>query len=64
MEEMKNTAPAAQKLGVSVVNVFTGSNIWHLIYDFPPTPKSMFDDGYKLLAERWNPIQMISRNTT
>lgn len=35
-EEMKNTARAAQKLGVSVVNGFTGSSIWHLIYDFPP----------------------------
>ncbi|MBX3452637.1 MAG: TIM barrel protein [Planctomycetaceae bacterium] len=55
-EEMKNTARAAQKLGVSVVNGFTGSSIWHLLYDFPPTPKSMIEDGFKLLAERWNPI--------
>jgi sugar phosphate isomerase/epimerase len=53
---MKNTARAAQKLGVSVVNGFTGSSIWHLIYDFPPTPASMIDAGYDLLAERWNPI--------
>lgn len=56
IEEMKNTARAAKKLGVSVVNGFTGSSIWHLIYDFPPTPKSMIDDGFKLLADRWNPI--------
>jgi sugar phosphate isomerase/epimerase len=55
-EEMKNTARAAQKLGVGIVNGFTGSSVWHLIYDFPPTPKSMYDDGFKLLAERWNPI--------
>lgn len=55
-EEMKNTARAAQKLGVSVVNGFTGSSIWHLIYDFPPTPPEMFEAGYQLLAERWNPI--------
>jgi sugar phosphate isomerase/epimerase len=55
-EEMKNTARAAQKLGVSVVNGFTGSSIWHLIYDFPPVPRQMIDDGYALLAERWNPI--------
>lgn len=54
--EMKNTARAAKKLGVSVVNGFTGSSIWHLIYDFPPTPKSMIDEGFRLLAERWNPI--------
>ena len=37
--KMKNTARAAQKLGVGVVNGFT---VWHLIYDFPPTPKSTF----------------------
>ncbi|MBI5758032.1 MAG: sugar phosphate isomerase/epimerase [Planctomycetales bacterium] len=56
IEEMKNTARAAKKLGVSVVNGFTGSSIWHLIYDFPPVPRQMIDDGYALLAERWNPI--------
>ncbi len=56
IEEMKNTARAAQKLGVSIVNGFTGSSVWHLIYDFPPTPKSMYDKGFQLLAERWNPI--------
>ena len=56
IEEMKNTARAAQKLGVSIVNGFTGSSIWHLIYDFPPTPPSMIDAGFDLLAERWNPI--------
>jgi len=55
-EEMKNTARAAKKLGVSVVNGFTGSSIWHLIYDFPPTPREMIDAGYQLLADRWNPI--------
>ncbi|QDU99184.1 sugar phosphate isomerase/epimerase family protein [Lignipirellula cremea] len=55
-EEMKNTARAAQRMGVEVVNGFTGSSIWHLIYDFPPTPASMIDAGFELLAERWNPI--------
>ena len=55
-EEMKNTARAAQRLGIGVVNGFTGSSIWHLIYDFPPTPRTMIDEGYQLLADRWNPI--------
>ncbi len=55
-EELKNTARAAQKLGVEVVNGFTGSSIWHLIYSFPPVPPQMIDDGYKLFAERFNPI--------
>ena len=56
IDEMKNTARAAQRLGVSVVNGFTGSSIWHLLYDFPPTPREMIDAGFRLLAERWNPI--------
>ena len=47
---------SAQKLGVSVVNGFTGSSIWHLLYSFPPVPPQMIDDGFRLLAERWNPI--------
>lgn len=55
-EELKNTARAAQKLGVSVVNGFTGSSIWQWLYSFPPVPPAWIDDGFKLLAERFNPI--------
>jgi sugar phosphate isomerase/epimerase len=55
-EELKNTARAAQKLGVEVVNGFTGSSIWHLFYSFPPVPSQMIDAGFKLFAERFNPI--------
>ena len=58
-EEIKNTARAAQKFGVGVVNGFTGSSIWHLLYSFPPVPKSMIDDGYKLFADRFNPIMDV-----
>jgi sugar phosphate isomerase/epimerase len=56
IQEMKDTARAAQKLGVKVVNGFTGSSIWHLLYSFPPVSDKTIDDGFKLLAERWNPI--------
>ena len=55
-EELKNTARAAKRLGVGVVNGFTGSSIWPLLYSFPPVPGKMIDDGFKLFAERWNPI--------
>jgi len=55
-QEMINTARAAQKLGVGVVNGFTGSSVWHLLYSFPPVSPQMIDDGFKLLAERFNPI--------
>jgi sugar phosphate isomerase/epimerase len=55
-EELKNTARAAQKFGVDVVNGFTGSSIWHMNYSFPPVSPAMIDAGFELLAERFNPI--------
>mgnify|MGYP002623282892 FL=1 len=55
-EELQNTARAAQQLGVGVVNGFTGSSIWHLLYSFPPTPESMIEAGFERFAERFNPI--------
>ena len=55
-EELINSARAAQKLGVGIVNGFTGSSIWHLLYSFPPVTPEMIDEGFKLLAERFNPI--------
>ena len=55
-QELADTARAAQKFGVEVVNGFTGSSIWHLLYSFPPVPPDMIDAGFDLLAERFNPI--------
>ena len=55
-EDLKNTARVAKKFGVKVVNGFTGSAIWPLLYSFPPVPQSMIDDGFKQFADRWNPI--------
>lgn len=56
VEEMKNTARAAQKFGVKVVNGFTGSSIWPLLYSFPPVPDSMIEEGFAYFAQCWNPI--------
>ncbi|MBN1563737.1 MAG: sugar phosphate isomerase/epimerase [Anaerolineae bacterium] len=55
-EEMKHTARAAKKLGISVVTGFTGSPVWHMLYPFPPTSQAMIDEGYQEFAERWTPI--------
>lgn len=55
-EEMKNTARAAAKLGVNVVNGFTGSSIWHLLYSFPPNDPGQIDAGFEDFANRWHPI--------
>jgi len=56
IEAMKDSARAAQKLGVGVVNGFTGSSIWHLLYSYPPISPGMIEAGFELLAERFNPI--------
>jgi len=55
-KEMILTAKAAKTLGVKVVNGFTGSSIWHLLYAFPPTSQAMIDAGYKDFGKRWKPI--------
>ena len=55
-EEVKDTARAAAKFGVQVVNGFTGSSVWKYLYFFPPTSQEMIDVGYKDFAQRWNPI--------
>jgi sugar phosphate isomerase/epimerase len=55
-KEMIKTAEAAKKLGVSIVNGFTGSPIWHLNYSFPPVSAKMIEDGFIEFAKRWKPI--------
>ena len=43
-------------LGVTQVNGFTGSSIWHMLYSFPPNDFAEIERGYEDFAERWNPI--------
>ncbi|MGQ0627357.1 MAG: sugar phosphate isomerase/epimerase family protein [Phycisphaerales bacterium] len=54
--EMIATAKAAARLGVKVVNGFTGSSVWHMLYAFPPTSSADIDRGFADFASRWNPI--------
>ena len=55
-DEMIATARAAAALGVGVVNGFTGSAIWHLLYSFPPVTEAMVEAGFDDFALRWTPI--------
>lgn len=69
--EMKDTARAARKFfdaapdpireylgahGRTVVNGFTGSAIWPLLYSFPPVLPGQIDAGFADFADRWRPI--------
>ena len=56
VQAMKDTARAARNMGVSVVNGFTGSSIWHYLYSFPPVSDKMIEAGFADFAKRWNPI--------
>ena len=55
-QEMQRTARAAARLGLKVVNGFTGSPIWHLLYAFPPVASETIDEGFAEFASRWKPI--------
>jgi sugar phosphate isomerase/epimerase len=46
---------AAQRLGLGVVNMFTGSGIWGEVYDFPPAPDKV-EQGYRDCAAKLTPV--------
>lgn len=58
-EEVKNTAIAARKMGLKIVNGFTGSSVWGKLYFFPPTSQADIDEGYTDFANRWLPIMDV-----
>ena len=45
VKTMMSCAGAARNMGVEVVNGFTGSSIWHLIYSFPPVEEAQIQAG-------------------
>lgn len=55
-QEMIHTAQAAKLFGVDVVNGFTGSPVWHMLYFFPPTSQHDINSGYARFAADWIPI--------
>jgi sugar phosphate isomerase/epimerase len=58
-QEVMDTARAAARFGVSVVNGFTGSPVWHMLYSFPPNDWQEIERGYESFARRWNPIMDV-----
>lgn len=58
-QKVADTARAAAKFGVSQVNGFTGSSIWHMLYSFPPNDWKTIEKGYEDFANRWNPIMDV-----
>ena len=56
IKAMIATGEAAKRLGVTIVNGFTGSSIWHLLYSFPPAGQDMINAGYSHFAKQFKPI--------
>ena len=56
IEATKLAAKSAANMGVKVVNGFTGSPIWHLLYSFPPCKPGQIDAGFKAVAKTLKPI--------
>jgi sugar phosphate isomerase/epimerase len=56
VQELLDTARAAQKLGVSVLSGFTGSPIWSYVLGYPAPSTAVIDDALSDFARRWNPI--------
>ena len=50
------TGRVAKRLGLKVVNGFTGSSIWQYLYSFPSVSQETIDEGYADFAKRWIPI--------
>jgi len=55
-QEMKDTALAAKRFGVQIVNGFTGSAVWKNLYFFPPTTQEDIQKGFDDFARRWAPV--------
>jgi sugar phosphate isomerase/epimerase len=53
---MIDAGKAAKKLGINIVNGFTGSSVWHKLYFFPPTSQLEIQEGYQDFAKRFTPI--------
>jgi sugar phosphate isomerase/epimerase len=58
-EWMKDTARAAARFGVTQVNGFTGSPMWHQLYSFPPNDFDEIERAYEEFAAVWSPIMDV-----
>ena len=55
-EQMRLSASAARRIGVSRVVTFSGSLLWPHFYPFPPAPAGLIEEGFAELARRWKPV--------
>lgn len=55
-ERIIRTAQVASDLEIPVVVGFFGSTVWESWYIWPPQRLAIYEEGWDLFVERWNPI--------
>jgi sugar phosphate isomerase/epimerase len=55
-EHILKTARVASELEIETVVGFFGSTVWESWYIWPPQRLKIYEEGWDLFVERWNPI--------
>src|SRR3712207_8197368 len=55
-EHILKTAEVASQLEIDTVVGFFGSTVWESWYIWPPQRLKIYEEGWDLFVERWNPI--------
>ena len=63
VDAMKKAGRSAANMGIEVVNGFTGSPIWHMLYSFPSATPEQIDAGYRAFADAWKPIFEVFKSS-
>lgn len=56
LEQLKLSAMASRRLGLSDMGTFSGSFAWPYFFPFPQRPEGLVDAAFNELAKRWLPI--------
>lgn len=56
LEQLKLSASASRRMGLSDMGTFSGSFAWPYLFPFPQRPAGLIEAAFEELARRWRPI--------
>ncbi|MFG0608892.1 sugar phosphate isomerase/epimerase family protein [Delftia sp. WSY_14] len=56
LEQLKLSAVASRRMGLSDMGTFSGSFVWPYLFPFPQRPAGLIETAFEELARRWRPI--------
>ncbi|AOV00874.1 MULTISPECIES: sugar phosphate isomerase/epimerase [Delftia] len=56
LEQLKLSARASRRMGLSDMGTFSGSFVWPYLFPFPQRPAGLIETAFEELARRWRPI--------